>query len=68
MEQLTSGENIESVVMKNLYSFMFVHPSEKESNEKIEQNILLHQQFIKPEHLELPVGRLDFSRIEQAGM
>ena len=55
--------------MKNLYQDLFKHPSELESNKKYVKQTLLHQRFIKPEHLDLPIGeksRIDAVRVEHA--
>jgi len=55
--------------MKNLYQDLFKHPSELEFNKNYVRQTLLHQRFLKPEHLDLPTGeksRIDPVRIEHA--
>ena len=64
-----NGEGIENCVMKNLYQDLFKHPAEKTFNEKYVEQTLIHQRFLKPEHLDLPTGknaRIDPVRIEHA--
>lgn len=64
-----NGEGIENCVMKNLYQDLFRHPGEAEFNEKFTRQTLIHQRFLKPEHLDLPIGkksRIDPVRIEHA--
>jgi len=55
--------------MKNLYQDLFKHSSEHEFNQKYVEQTLIHQRFLKPEHLDLPTGnkaRIDAVRIEHA--
>ena len=68
-EYTLNGEGIENCVMKNLYQDLFKHPSEIDFNKKYVKQTLLHQRFLKPEHLALPTGekaRIDPVRIEHA--
>jgi len=68
-EWALNGEGIENCVMKNLYQDLFKHPSELEFNKKYVKQTLMHQRFIKPEHLDLPTGeksRIDAVRVEHA--
>lgn len=63
------GEGIENCVMKNLYQDLFRNPLEEESNKKYVDMTLIHQRFLKQEHLDLPIGqkaRIDPVRIEHA--
>ena len=53
----------------NLYQDLFKHPGESEFNATYVQQTLIHQRFLKPEHLDLPTGknaRIDPVRIEHA--
>ena len=64
-----NGEGIENCVMKNLYQDLFKHASEAELNKSYVKNTLIHQRILKPEHLDLPIGkkaRIDPVRIEHA--
>ena len=64
-----NGEGIENCVMKNLYQDLFRHKSEQEFNRKFVMQTLIHQKFLKPEHLDLPIGkksRIDPVRIDHA--
>ena len=64
-----NGEGIENCVMKNLYQDLFKHQAEAEFNKMYVNQTLIHQRFLKPEHLDLPTGkkaRLDPVRIEHA--
>jgi Rab5 GDP/GTP exchange factor len=64
-----NGEGIENCVMKNLYQDLFKNGTEKEFNNTYLKQTLIHQKFLKPEHLDLPTGknaRIDPVRIEHA--
>ena len=64
-----NGEGIENCVMKNLYQDLFRNKTEAEFNAAYVKQTLVHQRFIKPEHLDLPTGkkaRIDPVRIEHA--
>jgi len=55
--------------MKNLYQDLFKNVKEEAYNSKYLQQTLIHQRFLKPEHLDLPTGknaRIDPVRIEHA--
>lgn len=63
------GEGIENCVMKNLYQHLFKNNMENDFNVKYVKQTLIHQRFLKPEHLDLPTGknaRIDPVRIEHA--
>ena len=63
------GEGIENCVMKNLYQDLFKHPMEQTFSDMYVKQTLIHQRFLKPEHLDLPTGknaRIDPVRIEHA--
>jgi len=68
-ESALNGEGIENCVMKNLYQDLFKHSGESEFNATYVRQTLIHQRFLKPEHLDLPTGknaRIDPVRIEHA--
>ena len=63
------GEGVENCVMKNLYQDLFKNTMEEEFIDKYVEATLIHQRFLKPEHLDLPTGaksRIDPIRIEHA--
>ena len=68
-EMILNGEGIENCVMKNLFQDLFKHPAEAAFNKNYVKQTLIHQRFLKPEHLDLPTGkkaRMDPMRIEHA--
>jgi hypothetical protein len=68
-QMLLYGEGIENCVMKNLYEDLFKHQDEVDFNNNYVRQTQIHQRFLKPEHLDLPVGkkaRIDPIRIEHA--
>ena len=53
-----NGEGIEAIVMKNYYYQVFNVPQEQAFIKKLSESIQIHQQFVRPEHLEIPQHRI----------
>ena len=66
LELEMTGEGIESVVNKNAYDYLFNPDVEAEINKKVLDSILIHRQFVKLEHLELPEHRINHDLLHKA--